>query len=457
MKIPIPFKDLLPIETVKQLSQLVGQPALMSALKDAAQKLGIKDPLHSNNLQQVLQQAGRWMESISDPWLRSAHPGLTPGINATGELFSNRWCTQRMGSEAISQLHHLQSRYAEVTKLDLQWRNLMIGLTGAQSALAVPNLSIAMHLIAMARNNDAPVKPRWVLPRVDCIRLPQTGTAHGGNMRSILDLAGCKVVEIGTNQDCSQEDFNEAMQQTESILLLASPNSLSIELQASHREIAIAAAKNAGATTVEIMLNASIHDLTGLNIPSKPISDCWDKASRADLLIVPGDMLLGGPECAVILGDIGMLESLQKIADIAGLHASNTTKAALLRTLQASDTFEKWCQLPIGLSLSIGLGNLDNRAKRISQQLTGTQFIDRAHVVTKSCKMGAGAWSGVRLESSVVQLFPKELTPSALADKLSAGDLPVWGNVQSDHVELVMRSVEPDEDRLLVQQIAPST
>ena len=457
MKIPIPFKDLLPIETVKQLSQLVGQPALMSALKDAAQKLGIKDPLHSNNLQQVLQQASRWMESISEPWLRSAHPGLTPGINATGELFSNRWCAHRMGSEAISQLHHLQSRYAETTKLDSQWRNLMVGLTGAQSALAVPNLSIAMYLIAMARNNETSNKPRWVLPRVDCIRLPQTGTAHGGNLRSLLDLAGCNVMEIGTNQDCSQQDFEQALQPADSILLLASPNSLSSESQQSHRQVAIAAAKTASATTVEIMLNGSIHNLQSFHVPSRPISDCWDKATRADLLIVPGDMLLGGPECAVVLGDMGVIETLQKIADTAGWHASNTTKAALLRTLQASDTFEKWCQLPVGLALSIGLDNLNNRAKRISQQLDATPLVERAAVATKVCKIGAAAWSGVRLESSVVQLFPREMTPSALAERLSASDLPIWGNVQSDHVELVMRSVEPDEDRLLVQQIAPVT
>jgi hypothetical protein len=154
---------------------------------------------------------------------------------------------------------------------------------------------------------------------------------------------------------------------------------------------------------------------------------------------------------------MGVIETLQKIADTAGWHASNTTKAALLRTLQASDTFEKWCQLPVGLALSIGLDNLNNRAKRISQQLDATPLVERAAVATKVCKIGAAAWSGVRLESSVVQLFPREMTPSALAERLSASDLPIWGNVQSDHVELVMRSVEPDEDRLLVQQIAPVT
>ena len=65
MRIPIPFKDLLPIEAVKQLSQLVVQPSLVAALKDAAQKLGLKEQLQPGNIQQILQQAGRWMESVA--------------------------------------------------------------------------------------------------------------------------------------------------------------------------------------------------------------------------------------------------------------------------------------------------------------------------------------------------------------------------------------------------------
>ena len=80
MRFPIPFKDLLPIDTIKQLSQLVSQPTLVNAIKEAAQKIGLKDPFQSGNIQQVLQQAGRWMESVTEPWLADSKPGLLPGI-----------------------------------------------------------------------------------------------------------------------------------------------------------------------------------------------------------------------------------------------------------------------------------------------------------------------------------------------------------------------------------------
>ena len=123
MRFPIPFKDFLPVETIKQLSQLVSKPTLVNAMKEAAQKIGIKDPFQAGNIQQILQQAGRWMENASEPWLRNAQPGLLPGINATGELFSSRWCTHRLCNEAISQMNHIESRYAESIKLDQKLRN----------------------------------------------------------------------------------------------------------------------------------------------------------------------------------------------------------------------------------------------------------------------------------------------------------------------------------------------
>ena len=44
-----------------------------------------------------------------------------------------------------------------------------------------------------------------------------------------------------------------------------------------------------------------------------------------------------------------------------------------------------------------------------------------------------------------------------MAELFAASEVPVWTNVQSDHVELVLRSMEPDEDRILVQQLCSAT
>ena len=453
MRFPIPFKDLLPLETIKQLSQLVSQPTLVNAIKDAAQKIGLKDQFQSGNIQQILQQAGRWMESVSDPWLRGARPGLLPGINATGELFSSRWCSHRLCSDAITQVNHLQSHYAETSKLNLQLRNLLIGLTSAEAVVIVPSTTVALYVLALA-NASAKTPLHWVLPRVDCVRLPQAGATQGGNIRAVLDQANARTMEIGSNHDCTSQDFTDALQESNARLLIASPNSLSVEARTEHRNRALSAAKLGGACVTEIMLDGTIHDLNGMGLTSKVIANAWEEG--IDVIIVPGDAYLGGPECGILLGKLGVMESVVKIADALGLHATSLTKAAMLRTLQASESFEQWRQLPIGASLSTSLENLQNRANRLVTQLATNPTLERVGTVNKACRIGAGVWSGQRMESSVVQLFPKSISPSALAEQFAAGELPIWANVQSDHLELVMRSIEPDEDRLIIQQLNPA-
>jgi len=454
MRFPIPFKDLLPIEAIKQLSQLVSQPTLVNAIKEAAQKIGLKDQFQSGNIQQILQQAGRWMESAAEPWLRNAQPGLLPGINATGEFFSNRWCSHRLCADAITQMSHLQSHFAETVKLDLQLRNLLIGLTSAQVVAVVPSTTLALYVIALA-DTSSKEHARWILPRVDCVRLPQAGATQGGNVRTILDQANAKTLEIGTNQDCMPNDFTEALREAGSRLLIASPNSLPAESRLEHRSRGLTAAKQADAAVTEILMDGAIHDLSGLGITSRVIANAWDDG--IELIIVPGDGLLGGPECGIILGKQNAMENVLKIVDALGIHASSITKAALLRTLQVSESLEQWRQLPIGASLSTSFENLQNRAERLVKQLATNPMFERVAVSRKSCRIGAGVWSSQRMDSSTIQLFPKSTTPSAMAELFASGEVPVWTNVQSDHVELVLRSIEPDEDRILIQQICPAT
>lgn len=453
MRFPIPFKDLLPVEAIKQLSQLVSQPTLVNAIKEAAQKIGLKDQFQSGNIQQILQQAGRWMESVSDPWLRDARPGLVPGINATGELFSSRWCTHRLCPDAIAQVNHLQSRYAETSKLDQQLRNLLIGLTSAEAVLIVPSTTTALTVLALA-NSSSKTPMHWVLPRVDCVRLPQAGVTQGGNVRAILDQANARTTEIGTNQDCTHLDFMNALQEANARLLLASPNSLSAEARTEHRNRALSAAKQNDACVTQIMLDGAIHELSGMGLSSKVIANSWEEG--IDWIVVPGDAYLGGPECGIILGKLNSMESVSKIADALGLHASSLTKAAMLRTLQAAESFEQWRQLPIGASLSTSLENLQNRAARLVTQLATNPAFERVVTASKACRIGAGVWSGQRIESSILQLFPKSISSSALAEQLAGGEIPIWTNVQSDHVEFVMRSIEPDEDRLIIKQLNPA-
>jgi L-seryl-tRNA(Ser) seleniumtransferase len=437
------------MEAVKQLSQLVAQPALVNAIKETAQKLGIKEPLTSGNFQQILQQAGRWMESVSEPWTHNAAPGLAPGVNATGELFSGRWSTHRLGDHAMRQLQLVYSHYSETTKLDSQLRDHLIGMTGAQAAIVFPNLSIALHAVAIASSeHDKPdSRAQWILPRVDGIRLPQSGS-NGGQIRNILDASRVSTVEIGSIQDCNESDFRAGMQADQARLILVSPNALPIDLQPRQREVGYQACKENANNVVEVILNGALHDLSAIGVPHRNVADCWQSAT--EFIILPGDGYLGGPECGIVLGTKDAIETLSPSAEKLGFCANTSTKAALLRTLEGQSTFEKWKTLPIGMTLSTSIENMLHRAQRISNQLQLSNVVSNVEIATRPCNLGAGAWSSLRMDSVVLRLTLKAGTPSACAEQLAKSDPPIWTNIYSSHIELVMRSIEPDEDRLLV-------
>lgn len=452
MKVPLPLKDFLPIETVKQLSQLVAQPSLVNALRETAQKLGFKDQFQAANLQQILRQAGEWFENITDPWMANVRPGMTPGINATGELISSRWCSNRMHPTVIALTSQLQSRFADSAKLDTQLRNLLLGVTGAQSVLVLPSMTTAFQLVAMARQSIP--NSKWVLPRMECIRLTQTGNTAVGSLRDLLDACNSRTVEVGTSQDCSIVEFENAQLNAESLIVVTSPSAIRDSHADERYRVAREAAEKFGASVIEIVHDGAIHDLTVSGIPGRMLNHLWNSATR--LALVPGDALLGGPECGILLGNRDFMMPIQRLADSLGWHANSITKFQLLATLQHAESIEGWRELPIGAALTTSCENLENRAQRLAIQLQSCDFFERVQVSRKPTRIGAGVWAFTKLDSAVVQLFPKSISASALSEKLTALPTPVWCNVQSDHLECVIRSIEPDEDRILVQQLTVS-
>lgn len=462
MKIPNQLRDLLPTESIKQLSQLVNQPAIYTALKDAAQKLGWKDGTQLSNVQDMLQQAGRWMEHWVDPWgATSKSVGLRAGINATGEVFSARWTHHRECDQAVQLASLLASTYTEPNQLDKRLRHLLMGQTSAQEVLVVPSVSIAIWLVAnsarVAANSGANTSNSEtiaVLPRADCIRIPINGNSTGSNLKEILDRSGITVREIGTSDDCTEHDFRSAMTQSVKMLFLASTGTGSPEVSEgpkTHAETGTKIAQSLSVPVCQISMHASLFPR---KIGDHQVPVLSDQTVSNDLVIAPCSYLLGGPECAVILGKLAAIKPVIELAQSLGWEADNLTKARLLCCLEQTNTPEQWEETPIGRTLSTPKENLANRAQRLAIQLSGSPKLSRVEVQSRPCRIGAMNWTNVRAESATLQLYPQSQTPSALAAELSEMTPPIWGNVQSEYVELVLRTVEPDEDRMIVQLLA---
>lgn len=457
MRIPPNLRDMFPfpVETIKQLAQMVGQPQIVTALKEAAERVGIKEPFGPGGVQQIIQQAGRWVDAVADGFTgRSVAPCGVAGVNATGEIFSQRW------SHVPSMLSHsqgwldLMASSADSERTLAQLKSLILKLTGAEDALILSSTTAALYGLATA-NRNAP----WIVPRVDCIKVPRFGISGPSSVRDTLESAGVEVREAGSNQECERNDIQFTMGQSldspsKATLFSTAPNSLPLEFRELHNKNVSEIASESDTYLVRLLLNAHFQKIVGSSLATSVVSEQWSSAN--DVLLVPCDGLLGGAEACLVLVQkkLPFWSSLQRIVQVAGLEASSQLQSFLLRSFRMYESPGQWEKTLLGLALTNPIENLKNRAERLAIQLSGTSKIEKAVVQTKLCRIGNGVWMNEKLESSVLQLFPKSISVAALRDFLESSDRPIWVNEFSDHIELVLRTIDPDEDRYIVQRLS---
>jgi L-seryl-tRNA(Ser) seleniumtransferase len=419
---------------------------LTHALKEAAQKLGMRDVPSLSSLQELLRQAGRWIDVATEPWSASEAKRLVAGINATGEWFSGRWTAPRLGSELLA-LHHLISTSStEDADAERQCCTALMGATGAADALVAPHLGGAIDLAVRGLVAAGRIE-RVVLPRKYGMRIP-SGPSHGGSMLpEMLEACGVSVREIGSNRECLESDWEQATQSPGQLLWVVSCGGADPSASYAHHR-----ARSHESLSCDLVLDGSLHDLDEFGIAARALSRRWDDGP--DLMIVPGHYLLGGPECGILLGKREWIQSIRSLAERSGLLAPRSTHLLLAETIRSSQTREGWCATPTGALLSNSFANLENRAKRIAAQCDLPQSSVRVECGSRTCKLGSGVWQDVALESAILRIIPKEgLATSRIAERLVQQSPAVWGNVYTDHIELVLRTVDPAADSFLVSAL----
>jgi L-seryl-tRNA(Ser) seleniumtransferase len=443
MKLPDRLQDLLPTKTVKQLADLVDQPALVEGLRDAVKKLGIDNNWKPQRFQSAVMQAKRWAESVARQFsVEDTH--LTIGINATGMLFSPEWTSLPQSDSTSSLTMAMQSSYSKALNPQDEVSELMRKICGAESTIVVPSTLVALRLLAMLSEKDK----RWVTPRVDCIRV---SPEH--SLPSALQVLGARgqsltsTLEVGSSSECSRDELIGGLGKDGAGVVTAFPNATqSHSLQ--HHDMAIECAQQLGLPSVEILNAASPVDLSEIFPGSAFLRDRLDRGLK--LSIVPLNGLFGGPSCTAMLGDKTMIEELHRYACDLGVMVQDSRLAQLLPVLESVQDFQQWSTTPTGELLTTDIENLDNRGRRIATQLKSLDGIDSVELTRRSGPIFGSRPSAITIESVVLTVQTKEMTTTAFCKALAGGKTPLWCLEGETGVEVVLRSVQPDEDALVV-------
>ncbi|QDT00144.1 PLP-dependent aminotransferase family protein [Adhaeretor mobilis] len=303
-------------------------------------------------------------------------------------------------------------------------------LTGAESSLILSGYESALHLAvaALASGGELYVIESETSRSTDWQRIAASGAAALRN-----ELPSESTARGG-------------------LLIRHSPLN---EATAGLPAIAELADRYADLPLLEVSPVAGITDPESVGLSTIPHAATRIKTG-ADLVLIRGDGLIGGPTCGIFLGKQSLIDKLRAHSLATAVAANELVGLALSATLQLYESPDQIVfTVPAWSLLSTPLANLQQRAERLAQLIHDSPRImeataceiESAWVVEgKSQQLAAASWGvSVNLEQGVA---------SSEVERLQRQTPQVAVKVTEADLFLDLRSVFPRWDQALVSAFA---
>lgn len=362
---------------------------------------------------------------------------LTPVLNATGILVHTNLGRAPL-SPAATQAITEAAGYVDV-EMDLGTGKrsrrgtgvkaaLLQASPAAGDALVVNNGAAALLLAVTAMRGRSTRSGEIIISRGELIEI-----GAGFRLTDLMTTTGARLREVGTTNRTHLADYADAISDDTSCLLKVHTSNFRVEGFTSSVEVA------------DLRGLADKHNLplivdlgSGLFTPDPALPDepDIDTALRAgaDLVIVSGDKLLGGPQAGLILGRTEAVQTLAKHPLARALRTDKLTLAALDATVTHTAN-------PIHDALHVDADHLRKRTETLAEAVGAT-------VVEHNGRVGGGGAPGVPLPGWAIEL------PEAFAEPLRLGDPAIVARVHQGRCLVDLRCVSESDDRRVAEAIA---
>ncbi|MFI6523532.1 L-seryl-tRNA(Sec) selenium transferase [Streptomyces uncialis] len=298
---------------------------------------------------------------------------------------------------------------------------LHAAVPAAEAVHVVNNNAAAMVLVATALAQGAEI----VVSRGELVEI-----GDGFRLPELLESTGARLREVGTTNRTTADDYARAINDNTALLLRVHPSNFAMSGYVSSPSV-----RELAALGRPLVVDIG----SGLLAPHPLLPDEPDAATvlaqGAALVTASGDKLLGGPQAGLLLGEAALVERLRRHPLARALRTGKLTLAALEATLRGPVP-------PLPAALSRSVGELGDRAGEMARRLCGAGL--EAVAVATEAVVGGGGAPGVALPSAGVSL------PDGLGPPLRAGRMPVLGCVHKGRLVLDLRTVEEEDDELLI-------
>lgn len=383
-----------------------------------------------------------------------ARPSLRPLVNATGVVLHTNLGRAPLAEAALEAMVAAGRGYSNL-EYDLQQgargsryehcASRLAELAGSEAALIVNNAAagLLLALCALARGRGVAVSRGELVEIGGGFRVPE-----------ILERSGASLVEVGSTNRTRLSDYEEALSTgaAQAILKVHRSNfamSGFVE-DASLGELA-RLGKERRVPLVHDLGSGLFVDPAQLGLPPEPRASESIEAG-ADVVVVSGDKLFGGPQAGIVLGGREAIAGLRRDPLCRALRVDKATLAGIEATARLYvDPERALSEIPTLRMLAIRPEELEARARLLVARMRQAG-VPGAEATASEGRVGGGTYPGVALPSWAVALRP-EGGAGALMEALRAGDPPVVARIDGDRVLLDLRTVAPWEEQTLIGRV----
>jgi L-seryl-tRNA(Ser) seleniumtransferase len=395
--------------------------------------------------------ANDWARAVTARVEQLAASSLTRVVNATGVVLHTNLGRAPLAAAAVRAMTHVASGYTAL-EYDLErgargqrhahCRDLLIELTGAEDAFVVNNAAGALlvALSALARDGDAVVSRGELIEIGGAFRIPD-----------ILARSGARLVEVGTTNRTHATDYERAITPQTRLLLKVHRSNFQVTgftAEVSAAQVA-AIAHARGLASLYDLGSGLLLDLTPWDLAGEPTTS-EAVASQADVVVMSGDKLLGGPQAGVLLGRSAAIRACRDDPLARAVRPDKLTLAALEATLALyRDPETARREIPVLRMLTEDLAAVRQRAQQLHEALLPPRD---AELLEGHSEVGGGSFPGTTIPTCLVAL--RDDRPQEMLARLRAADPPVIARIEQDRVVLDARTIGMDEIAAVARAVA---
>jgi L-seryl-tRNA(Ser) seleniumtransferase len=356
-------------------------------------------------------------------------PALRRVLNATGVIVHTNLGRAPLAAAALERVAAAAGGYSNLEyDLDAGTRGsrqdhvttILRRLTGAEAALVVNNNAgaLLLALAALGEGREVLVSRGELIEIGDGFRIPD-----------VLARSGARLVEVGTTNRTSADDYDRAAGADTALLLRVHQSNFRVVGFTERPALAELAAV---ARRHELPLLDDLGSGALVDLPDEPTVQAA-LAAGADIVAFSGDKLLGGPQAGILVGRGDLLARLRRHPLHRALRADKLALAALEGTLLLYlDPQRALREIPVLRMLHDAAAAVRARAERLAAAVGG-------EVEETVARVGGGALPLAELPSFACAVEESLVAP------LRAHEPPVVGIVRDGRLLLDCRTLTDEE------------